>query len=125
MILHFNPLDGQVASYKRIAIAKFDGWTCCGVNGGIPYGLAPHLKLDNYSLDDILNHDVPICEVPKYGLDELHLVEKKLQDQDPAKWNRYVDKLFNDAYDSVGDPDFGKLINLSAQVKIDAIISVL
>lgn len=68
---------------QRIAIAEYCGWTCCGcVQELQPHGLAPWLKVSDYTTAQVLNHEVPIDTLPDYlgDLNAMHEVEKLLGD---------------------------------------------
>jgi len=66
---------------QRIVIAEVCGWTCCGQVPGLhPHGLAPWLKVSDYTSEQVLNHEVPIDTLPDYlgNLNAMHQAESHL-----------------------------------------------
>ena len=66
---------------QRIAIARACGWTCCGQVPGLhPHGLIPWRKIDDYTNQQVLNHEVPLETLPNYleNLNAIHDAEIKL-----------------------------------------------
>lgn len=66
---------------QRIAIAEACGWTCCGqVQGLNPHGLVPWRKIDDYTTQQVLNHEVPMDTLPDYlnNLNAMNEAEKVL-----------------------------------------------
>lgn len=81
---------------QKIAIAKKCGWTCCGqVQGLNPHGLVPWRKIDNYTTQQVLNHEVPLDTLPDYlnDLNAMHEAEKTLNPDLAAKYARVLTSI--------------------------------
>ena len=66
---------------QRIAIAKACGWTCIGQVPGLnPHGLPPWRSIDEFTTQQVLNHEVPLDTLPDYlgNLNAMHEAEKTL-----------------------------------------------
>ena len=50
----------------RVLVAETLGWTC--VSRSYLTGLPPHLKVEQYSSEQVLNNEVPVYELPYFEI---------------------------------------------------------
>lgn len=113
---------------QRIKIAEACGWTCCGqVEGCQPHGLHPMFKVDDYRLDQIMNMEVPICDLPDYlnDLNAMHEAEKFLNHEQDLDYSESLEVVVQGKFNCNNGEDMRRLRSATASQRAEAFLKTL